>query len=91
MIRGINIIYLKKKLIQNKMKITSTISKAKFIFGLGVSIWIVILAFITINHSLSCVKSDGCLRSYCKGPDLKEPYKAIIRKYCPQDSQKLNK
>ena len=71
------------------MKFTATITWSKLIFGFGITIWILILLLITVNHTLSCVDKNGCPRSYCNKDKFKPPYKMLIKKMCPQHAPEL--
>ena len=48
------------------MKFYSKIFKAKVIASIFIIVWIIILILITINHSLSYVNPDGCLKETFK-------------------------
>ncbi len=48
------------------MKFFSKIFKAKVIASIFIIVWIIILILITINHSLSFVNPDGCLKKTFK-------------------------
>ena len=60
------------------MRFTSTKSFLHIIFSILFIIWILILTLITVNHSLSCVDKNGCLRQYCKRNRLYEEYRHIL-------------
>jgi hypothetical protein len=47
--------------------------------GFVITVWIIILCLIVINHALSCVDKNGCLRSFCEFRWLQEPYKDLVR------------
>jgi len=62
------------------MKFFSNIEFAKIFLCLICSSLIFGLCILVINHSLSCVTSDGCLKSQCKYDWLKPEYQILIDK-----------
>ena len=74
------------------MKFYSKIFKAKVITSIFIVIWLIILVFITINHTLSCVKTNGCLKKSCKKKSSNgttiplSQYSHLIYKLCPDNN-----
>ena len=68
------------------MKFYSKIFKTKTIVSVFIIIWIIILILITINHSLSCVDTKGCLKKYCGdiNKDIRSNYQTLLEKSCKQ-------
>ena len=64
------------------MKFFTKIFKAKVITSIFIVIWLLILLLITINNTLSCVDTNGTLKSYCeKGKnEIRSTYKRILKK-----------
>ncbi len=60
------------------MKIYSNAIIARLFVGLFFTGWLLILLIITMNHSLSCINDQGCLRSSCKYSWLRPEYKDIV-------------
>lgn len=60
------------------MKTYSDIDSAKKFLSLLFYVWIVALCLLTVNHALSCVTSDGCLKSQCNYEWLKPEYQQLI-------------
>jgi hypothetical protein len=61
------------------MKVYSHQQIAKFFVGFAIIIWILILLLIVVNHSVSCVDRNGCLRSFCEFRWLQQTYKDLVR------------
>ena len=75
------------------MKFYSKIFKAKTIVSVFIIIWIIILILITINHTLSCVDLDGCLKKSCqKRKDneyisyIRSSYSVLLEKSCKKEN-----
>ena len=62
------------------MKFFSNIELAKIFLSLLLFVWIIGLCLIVVNHALSCVTADGCLKSQCSYEWLKTEYQQIIDK-----------
>ena len=62
------------------MKVFSNIGLAKLFVSLLLLFWLFIVSLIVVNHCLSCLTTDGCLRSQCDYEWLKDEYKALIDK-----------
>jgi len=60
------------------MRFTSTKAFLHIIFSILFFLWILILTLVTVNHSLSCIDKNGCLREYCNRKKLYEEYRNII-------------
>ena len=60
------------------MRFTSTKAFLHIIFSILFFLWILILTLVTVNHSLSCIDKNGCLRPYCKRKGLYEGYRNLI-------------
>jgi len=60
------------------MKVYSNLGLAKFFVSLLVIIWLFIISLIVLNHCLSCLTNDGCLRVQCDYEWLKDEYKEIV-------------
>ena len=65
------------------MKFFSKIFKAKVIASIFIVIWLLILLLITINNTLSCVDTNGILKSHCEKnfDEMRSAYKRIVKKY----------
>ncbi len=62
------------------MKIFSNIEFSKLFLSLFLFSWIIGLCLLVVNHALSCVTSDGCLKSQCKYEWLRTEYQQLIDK-----------
>ena len=64
------------------MKFYSKIFKAKVITSIFIVIWLLILLLITINNTLSCVDTNGKLKSHCDDAydEMRNSYKRIVEK-----------
>ena len=60
------------------MRFTSTKAFLHIIFSILFFLWILILTLVTVNHSLSCIDKNGCLREYCKKKKLYKEYRILI-------------
>ncbi len=65
------------------MKFFSKIFKAKVITSIFIVIWLLILLLITINNTLSCVDTNGKLKSHCEKvkDEMRSAYRRIVKKY----------
>lgn len=61
------------------MKVYSTVALTRTVVGVLLVSWLLALMIITANHSLSCVNSNGCLRSICNYDWLKPAYQNIVK------------
>jgi hypothetical protein len=52
---------------------------AKLFVGFALTIWIIVLCLIILNHALSCIDKNGCLRSFCEFRWLQQPYKDLVK------------
>lgn len=62
------------------MKFLSNIEFARSFLSLIIFAWIIGICLLVVNHTLSCVTSDGCLKSQCNYEWLKPEYQALIDK-----------
>jgi hypothetical protein len=51
---------------------------ARIILGIVLTFWLIIMCIIVLNASLSCVDSNGCLKSQCKFAWLNKDYRALV-------------
>ena len=77
------------------MKFYSRIFKAKTVVSIFITIWIIILILITINHGLSCVNSSGCLKKWCKANDtvsgdniIRSKYSFVLKTSCKKSNRR---
>ena len=69
------------------MRFYTKIFKAKVISSVFIIAWLLILLLITINHTLSCVDTYGCLKNACAGDKskpstMRSSYRKLIEKNC---------
>lgn len=62
------------------MKFFSNIEFARIFLSLILFAWIIGMCLLIVNHSLSCVTSDGCLKSQCSYEWLRPEYQELIDK-----------
>ena len=62
------------------MKIFSNIEFARIFLSLIIFSWIIGMCLLVVNHTLSCVTSDGCLKNQCSYEWLKPEYQELIDK-----------
>ncbi len=62
------------------MRIFSNLGLAKLLISLLIIFWLFIISIIVLNHCLSCLTIDGCLRVQCDYNWLKDEYKILIDK-----------
>ena len=77
------------------MKFYSKIFKAKTVVSIFITIWIIILILITINHGLSCVNSSGCLKKWCMANEnesgdniIRSKYNSLLKTSCKKTNRK---
>ena len=77
------------------MKFYSKIFKAKTVVSIFITIWIIILILITINHGLSCVNSSGCLKKWCRANEtetgdniIRNKYNSLLKTSCKKTNSK---
>ena len=77
------------------MKFYSKIFKAKTVVSIFITIWIIILILITINHGLSCVNSSGCLKKWCRANEIetgdniiRSKYNSLLKTSCKKTNSK---